>query len=34
MAAVNGIWGTAIVNAVFWIILVIEIEEINMISDS
>jgi len=34
MAAVNGIWGSAIVNAVFWIVLVIEKEEIDMVSDS
>jgi hypothetical protein len=33
MAAVNVIWGSAIVNAV-WIVLVIEKEEINMVSDS
>jgi hypothetical protein len=33
MATVNGIWGSAI-NAVFWIVLVNEKEEINMVSDS
>lgn len=33
IAAVNGIWGSAI-NAVIWIVLVNEKEEINMVSDS
>jgi hypothetical protein len=34
MAAVNGIWGSAIIDAVFCIVLVIEKEEIDMVSDS
>ena len=34
MAAVNGFWGSAIIDAIFWVGLVFEKEEINMVSDS